>query len=104
MLSLRAYSKLSPAPGLEEPVGVHALGDQDVGYQTGQPSREPPPIIVNGIEGEGEHTDAIGAVQQRDEEPHPVVLWPLDRHVRPKGTAGPRLVDRLRCPHQQTCP
>ena len=103
-LHLRGQAHRLPAPRLEEPVGVHALGDQDVGHQAGQPSSQPPIMIVNGVEREGEHPDPIGAVEQRDEEPHPVVLRPLDRLICAEGLARQRSVDRLRGPHQQTSP
>lgn len=104
MLSLRAYSKLSPATGLEEPVGVHALGDQHAGYQAGQPSSQPPIMVVDGVESEYEHPQAIGAVKKRDEKPHPVGLFPLDRHVSLEGAAGQRSVDRPRAPISSRSP
>lgn len=103
-LHLCGQAYRSPAPGLEEPVGVHALGDQHVGYQAGQPSSPPPIMVVDGVDSEDEHPDAIGSVKQWDEETHPVGLFPLDRHVSLEGAAGQRPVDRPRGAHQRPFP
>jgi len=61
-------------------------------------------MIVNGVEGEDEHPDAICSVEQRDEGPHPVILRPLDRLICAEGFARQRSVDRLRGPTSRLPP
>jgi len=103
-LHLRGQTQRLTAPSLEEPVGVHALGDQHVGHQTGQPSAQPPIWGVDRVEGEGEYPDPIGAIKERNEDPHTVALRPLNRRVSLESPASQRIVDRQRRPHQQTPP
>jgi len=53
-------------------------------------------MLVDGVEREDEHPHAIGSVKQGDEEPYPVALCLLDRHVSLEGAASQGSVNRPR--------
>jgi hypothetical protein len=68
-LDLGGHAHRFATPRFEELVGVAVLGDQHVGDETGQPARQPPVIVIDGVQRQSQHTDLITAVQQRQEDP-----------------------------------
>jgi len=103
-LHLRGQTHRLLAAGLEEPVGVHPLGDQYVSQQTGEAPRQAPVVVIPTVRRERQHTHPIRAVQQRREHPHAVPHRLLDQIIAEEGPTSQRAVDRHRYLHQQTSP
>ncbi len=77
-----------PAPGLEEAVGVHALGDEDVRQQAREAPRKAPIVRVRVVRSEGQHTDPVRAVQQRGEQPRARTDLLLDHRITQERPSG----------------
>ena len=100
-LDLGGQAHRRAAPGLEELVGVGALGGQHAAGQDRELPQQPSDILIGSIEGEGQHPCLVAVVHQRQVQSHAVVPLFLDHGHAQEGPAGRGAVDRLGFPRHE---
>ncbi|CDR08190.1 hypothetical protein GCM10022420_048010 [Streptomyces iranensis] len=101
-MDLRGQGHRLTAAGLEELIGVAVLGDQHVGDQAGEAPQQPPVVVIDAVQGDGQHPHLVAAVQQRQEHPYAIGLRMFHRRRAQKSPAGLRIVDPLGLPDHES--